>query len=183
MIVNDTGKARRTSIALAVILGILQLSIVPNVGILGGRANLALVLVAAVCLGGETSKAPLVGFFSGLFYDLAGSGPIGLMALLLTFTGFALAAAGRSRVADDPTASIVLFVPVALVVEVVYAIVLLVFGQAQSFVEVVFMRALPGAVLDCLALGITSVVLARVGGGSGGFGGKHSGGGLSLKGL
>lgn len=70
MIVNDTGKARRVSIVLAVVLGILQLSIVPNVAILGGRANLALVFVAAVCLGGETSKAPFVGFFAGLFYDL-----------------------------------------------------------------------------------------------------------------
>lgn len=36
MIVNDTGKARRVSIVLAVVLGILQLSIVPNVAILGG---------------------------------------------------------------------------------------------------------------------------------------------------
>lgn len=131
MIVNDTGKARRVSIVLAVVLGILQLSIVPNVAILGGRANLALVFVAAVCLGGETSKAPFVGFFAGLFYDLAGSGPIGLMTLLLTLTGFALSAAGRSRISDDPTASMVLFVPVALVVEALYAIVLLLFGQAS----------------------------------------------------
>lgn len=182
MIVNDTGKARRVSIVLAVVLGILQLSIVPNVAILGGRANLALVFVAAVCLGGETSKAPFVGFFAGLFYDLAGSGPIGLMALLLTLTGFALSAAGRSRVSDDPTASMVLFVPVALVVEALYAIVLLLFGQAESFVEVVFMRALPGAVFDCIALCLVALVLSRTSGGSGGFGGKHSSG-LSLKGL
>jgi len=131
MIVNDTGKARRVSIVLAVVLGILQLSIVPNVAILGGRANLALVFVATVCLGGETSKAPFVGFFAGLFYDLAGSGPIGLMTLLLTLTGFALSAAGRSRVSDDPTASMVLFVPVALVVEALYAIVLLLFRRGR----------------------------------------------------
>lgn len=183
MIVNDTGKARRTAIVLAVVLGILQLSIVPCVGILGGRANLALVFVAAACLGGETSWAPLLGFFSGLFYDLAGSGPIGLMALLLTLTGFALALAGRSRVADDPMASVVLFVPVAIVVEALYAIVLLVFGQAESFVDVVFMRALPGAVLDCLSLCVVAFALSRTVGSSGGFGGKHSGGGLSMKGL
>ena len=182
MIVNDTGRARRVSIALAVVLGILQLSIVPNIGIIGGRANLALVFVASVCLGGETSKAPVTGFFAGLFYDLAGSGPIGLMALLLTLTGFALSAAGRSRVSDDPTASVVLFAPVALAVEVLYAIVLLLFGQAESFVEVVFMRALPGAVLDCLSLCIVAIILARFSGGSSGFGGKHSSG-LSLKGL
>ena len=77
MIVNDTGKARRVSIVLAVVLGILQLSIVPQRGNPRGSRELALVFVAAVCLGGETSKAPFVGFFAGLFYDLAGSGPIG----------------------------------------------------------------------------------------------------------
>ena len=47
MIVNDTGKFRRVAIILAVVLCLLQLSIAPYVGILGGRANLALVLAVA----------------------------------------------------------------------------------------------------------------------------------------
>ena len=182
MIVNDSGRARRNAIVLAVVLGLLQLSIIPNVGILGGRANLCAVFVAVTCLGGDSSKAPLVGFLSGLFYDLAGSGPIGLMALLLTLAGFALSSSGRSRVADDPAASVAIFAPVSVVLEVVYAVVLLVFGQAGSFFEVVFMRALPGAVLDCLALAIVAFVLSRSGGTGSGLGGKHSSG-LSMKGL
>ena len=183
MLVNDTGKFRRVSIVLAVVLALLQLSIAPNVGILGGRANLALVLAACLCLGGDAAKGPAIGFACGLFYDLAGSGPIGLMALLLTLLGFALSAGGHSRVADDPTASVVLFVPAALIVEGVYAIVLLVFGQASSFVDVVLMRALPGAVLDCLCMVIVAFVLSRTAGSNGTFGGRHSGGGLSMKGL
>lgn len=183
MIVNDTGKFRRVAIILAVVLGLLQLSIAPNIGILGGRANLALVLVAALCLGGDASKAPVIGFASGLFYDLSGSGPIGLMALLLTLMGYALAIGGHSRISDDPTAGVVLFIPVALIVEVAYALVLLVFGQAGSFVDVVFMRALPGAVLDVLSMVVVAFFLGRAGGSSGGFGGRRSGSGLSMKGL
>ena len=58
MIVNDAAKGRRTSVVLAVVLGLLQLSVIPNVGILGGRANLALVFVACACLGGDARKAP-----------------------------------------------------------------------------------------------------------------------------
>lgn len=183
MIVNDTGKFRRVAIILAIVLCLLQLSIAPYVGILGGRANLALVLAVALTLGGEESKAPAIGFACGLFYDLAGSGPIGLMALLLTVMCYALAVGGHSRIADDPTAGVVLFVPAALIVEVGYALVLLVFGQASSFVDVVFLRALPGALLDCLSMAVVAFALSRTGGTGGTFGGHHSSGGLSMKGL
>ena len=51
-------------------LYLLQLSIAPYVGILGSRANLALVLAVALTLGGEV-KAPAIGFACGLFYDLS----------------------------------------------------------------------------------------------------------------
>ncbi len=147
--------------------------------------NLALVLVALACLGGPVSAAPAIGFASGLFYDMAGSGPIGLMALLLTLVAFALASAGRSRVVDDPSASVAIFVPIALGVSVLYAIVLLVCGQASSFVDVVFLRAIPGAVLDTVAFAVCAFVMGRFGAPATGFGsGKKRGGNrFSTKGL
>ncbi len=186
MIVNDTSKNKRSLVGLGIVLAILQLAIVPNVALVGGRCNLALVFVALACLGGPVASAPAIGFGAGLFYDLAGSGPIGLMALLLTLVGFALASSGRSRVADDPGASITIFVAVSVVVGLVYAIVLLVFGQAPSFVDVVFLRALPGCILDVVAFAICSFLLARFGSTPSGFGaGKGSRGGsrFSTKGL
>lgn len=182
MIVNDAAKGRRTSVVLAVVLGLLQLSVIPNVGILGGRANLALVFVACACLGGDARKAPAIGFAAGLFYDLAGSGPIGLMALLLTLVGYVFAASGRSRVADDFGGSLVMFAPLASVVGVVYALVLLVLGISPSFVDAVLLRAIPGAVLDCVALSIVAAVLSRTSANSGGLGGgAHGRGGYTLR--
>ena len=170
MIVNDSSKNRSTLIVLAVVLAVLQLGVVPNVALLGGRANLSLVLVAVACLGGSTATAPAIGFACGLFYDLAGSGPIGLMALLLTLTGFALASAGRSRVADDFGASLAIFFPLSFVVGVIYACVLLIFGQSSSVVDALFFRALPGAVLDSVSFAIVAFVLSRSAGPS--MGGK-----------
>ena len=186
MIVNDSGKNKRLAIILAVVLAILQIGFVPNVALLGGRANLALVLVACVCLGGSVKMAPVVGFASGAFYDLAGSGPIGLMALILTIVGFGLAAMGRSRVADDLVASITLFIPVTLLVNVVYGIVILIVGQSSSLVDALFLRALPGSVLDVLAFLIVAVILSRSSAPASGFGkGKSSrrGARFSTKGL
>ncbi len=185
MIVNDTSKNKRSVIILGIVLAVLQLAIVPNVALVGGRCNLALVFVALACLGGAPAAAPALGFGAGLFYDLAGSGPIGLMALLLTLVGFALASAGRSRPGDDAAASITIFVPVSLAVGLVYAIVLLLLGQASSFVDVVFLRALSGCVLDVVAFAICAFVLARFDSSPSGFGGKGSRGGsrFSTKGL
>ncbi len=180
MIVNDSSKNRSTLIVLAVVLAVLQLGVVPNVALVNGRANLSLVLVAVACLGGSTASAPAIGFACGLFYDLAGSGPIGLMALLLTLVGFALASAGRSRVADDFGASIAIFIPLSLAVGILYACVLLICGQSSSIVDALFFRALPGAVLDCIAFSIVSFVLSR---GSGSSMGGKGGSRFSTKGL
>ena len=187
MIVNDQASSRRISAVLAVVLAVLQLALVPNVGILGGRANLALVLAACACLGGEVRSAPVIGCLSGLFYDMTGTGPIGLMALLLTLLAWAYAATGRTRVADDVPAALAIFAPSAVGVGVVYALILLATGQASSFVDVVFLRAVPGAALDCLAFWIVGTLLSRMpGASSSGLslgGGKKRSGHYDMKGL
>ena len=104
------------------------------------------------------------------------------MALLLTLVGYVFAASGRSRVADDFGGSLVTFAPVAAVVGVVYALVLLVLGISPSLVDAVFLRAVPGAVLDCVALFIVAAVLSRTSANSGGLGGgAHGRGGYMLR--
>ena len=183
MIVNDPSRSRRSSIILAVVLALAQLALVPYLGLLGGRANLALVLVGCATLGGDAQKAPAIGFAAGLFFDLSGSGPIGLMALLLTGCAYLMAAADRSRVADDLAGAATLFVPAALAVELAYAVVLLVTGASSSFVDAVFLRALPGATLDCVVFGLVGLVLSRAQGPASGVGGRSRGSHLSVKGL
>ena len=93
---------------------------------------------------------------------------------------------GRSRVADDLVASITLFIPVTLFVNVVYGIVILIFGQSSSLVDALFLRALPGSVLDVVAFLIIAVILSRSCAPTSGFGkgkGSHRGARFSMKGL
>lgn len=178
MIVRDASRNRRSALWLALVLLVLQLGFAPNIGILGGRANLALVFVGCTCLGGDARRAPVYGFVAGALYDLSGTGPLGLMALVLTLAGWALASLDRPSPADDLAGSLVLFVPLALGVALLCALVLLALGSS-TFVDLVFMRALPGAVLDCLCFVAASKLLERLGGGGSqglNLGGKGHGG-------
>lgn len=183
MLVNDPTKTRRETIIVGVTLALLQLALVPNVGIGQGRANLALVFVAYACFGGTSQKAPFYGFFAGLFYDLATTGPIGLMALLLTLVGWGLSLSGRSRINDDFGGSVAYFVPVTLAVNFVYGVLLMATGQVSSIVEAFVFRALPGVLLDVVAFAILAAILSRSGDKGSMFGGaKHSSkGSLTMK--
>lgn len=184
MLVNDAAKGRRTVVALAVACALCQLMVAPNIGILGGRANFALVFVGCATIATGSASAPALGFAAGLFYDLAGTGPVGLMALALTLAAFALSRMGSVGAADDPVGALGAFVPVDLAVAVLYALVLLASGQASSFVDVVLMRALPGALLDGLFFLAACALMGRSGRGSGGLGaGSRRGGHYSVKGL
>lgn len=176
MLVNDPAKDRRQTIILALILAIFQIALVPNIGLGQGRANLCLVFVACVCMGGDSQKAPYVGFFAGLFYDLATTGPIGLMALILTVVGWGLSLAGQTKISEDFGPAMAFFAPVACAVNLVYAIVLLAFGLTDGLIAAIVFHALPATLLDILSCALVGFILSKLSAPSSGFGsGRHSG--------
>ena len=67
MQVNDANRNRKVIAIVACVCALLQLAIVPNIGIANGRANLALVATACLALqiGGRTTV--IFGFLAGLF--------------------------------------------------------------------------------------------------------------------
>ena len=130
MQISDKNREARGIALTAIICAVLQLAIAPNVGLGNGRANLALVFAATV------------------FYDLSTTGPIGLMALLLSVCGFALGGEGRNRLSGEFASGILLFVVADLIVNVGYGLGLMLAGQGGGFVDAVFLRALPGALLS-----------------------------------
>ena len=134
MQISDKNREARGIALTAIICAVLQLAIAPNVGLGNGRAHLG--------------RAVVCGFFAGLFYDLSTTGPIGLMALLLSVCGFALGGEGRNRLSGEFASGILLFVVADLVVNVGYGLGLMLAGQGGGFVDAVFLRALPGALLS-----------------------------------
>ncbi|MEE8723626.1 MAG: rod shape-determining protein MreD [Atopobiaceae bacterium] len=177
MQVRDTNKDRRGIGTLAVVCAVLQLAIAPNIAIGNGRANIALVFAACVALSIGGRQGVLMGFLSGMFFDLSTTGPIGLMSLLLTVASFFMGIEERNRMSDDPLGSFTLFAGVSFVVTLLYHFAMLLVGQASSLFDVLVLRTLPTYLLTLLTFAIFEYFIVRR---SGPIRGKHGGGRYTL---
>ncbi len=174
MQVKDSNRNRRDFGVLALICLVLQLALAPNVGIGSGRANFALVFagITSLLVGGR--PAVLCGFVSGLVFDLSSTGPIGLMACLLTIGSFAVGIEARNRLADDFRRSMATFAPFAGIVSVLYHLTMLLVGDASSLVDVIIRRALPTVILTVLGFAPFAYVISHATGSTLSLGGKPS---------
>ena len=91
---NTAPQRHQIVFILAVVAAVLQVALAPQISILGGRFNFMLAFALAIALRGDGAQAVYAGFFSGLFYDLTATVPVGLMALLTMLASFALSSIG-----------------------------------------------------------------------------------------
>ncbi|MGI6229482.1 MAG: rod shape-determining protein MreD [Tractidigestivibacter sp.] len=150
MQIADKNKSRHDIIALAIICGVLQLALAPNIALGNGRANFALIFTCCIALLVGGKPAVLSGFFAGLFFDLSTTGPVGLMAGILSVVGYFMGSEGRNRIVGDAGASVLEVSVYTLIVSVVYHLFMLVVGDASSLLDVLFLRSLPTAALTIL---------------------------------
>lgn len=180
--VNDTNRNKRSIGRLALLCFVLQLALAPNIGFGDGRANFALIFAAVVALGIGGRTGVLSGFLAGLVFDLSTTGPIGLMALLLTVSSFLMGREGRNRLSEDSAASFVTFGVHDLLVCLAYHLTMLLVGQAQSLSDVVFARTLPTFVLTLVFFIPFALYYVRPGGGGTPGLGRHSRTGRAARG-
>lgn len=151
MQVNDSGVSRRGMLVLGIVCLVLQLAIAPNLGLGNGRMNFALIyaVVFALSVGGR--RAVACGFVAGLVYDLSTTGPIGLMAMLLTIASLVLGVQDRNRMMDGLPSTLATFGVASLAVIFCYHLAMLLMGQASDLGDVLVMRTLPSFALTFLA--------------------------------
>ena len=183
MQVSDRNRESRSIAVLALVCAVLQLALAPNVGLGNGRANFALVFSACVALQTGGRRGVVAGFLAGLFFDLSTTGPIGLMAFCLTVTAFVLGLEGVGRGAGDLGSAMARFSVAAAAVSLVYHLAMLLTGATSSFVDAVFLRALPTTLLTVVAFVPFAYYLSRVRAASSGLGLSRRGSHLSGKGL
>ena len=111
MQVKDKRKSRRGVGVLALVCLVCHLALAPNIALGNGHANFALVFaeVVALSVGGPTGV--LCGFLGGLVYDLSSTGPIGLMAFLLTAAAYPLGMEVHDRIGEDPGFRVAVVLP------------------------------------------------------------------------
>ncbi len=178
MQVTNRNREARTTVVLAVLCFVLQLTLAPNVGLGNGRANFALVFTACFVLFSGGRAPAVAGFVAGLLFDLSSTGPIGLMAFCLTLVGFALGLGARERVVGDLATSVVYASASSLAVSVVYHVAMLLVGQSSSLIDALFLRALPTALLTIVAFLPFAYYFSRVRTHGMGLSGRHASGGL-----
>lgn len=151
MQVTDVNRNRRSILVLGLVCFVLQLALAPHIALGNGRANFALIFSAVIALSIGGGTGVLAGFLAGFVFDLSTTGPVGLMALLCTIGAFSLGLEARNRLADDPSGSVVAFSGCALAVSFFYHLAMLLVGQADGLVDLLFLRTIPTTILTIIA--------------------------------
>ena len=126
----------------------LQLLIAPNIAISSALPNFVAAYVIVLSVTRPQPASTVLAFLLGLLYNLVAGGPVGGMALLLVLVAF-LASRAFAALANDT-----LFMPIAilvvssLVVELLYAALLMLLGLDVALLDALAQRVLPCALYD-----------------------------------
>lgn len=163
MQLRETGRPMRSIIVLSVVAALLQVGLAPQLSVMGGTLNFMLALCCALALTSDVSSAVYIGFCCGLFFDLTSSGPIGLMALIMTVAGFGLATASRGVMGGLTPESLRLAGIVILLVNLAYGLCLFLMGVQGDLVWALFGHGISSTVLDILLAALFLLVLSGQG--------------------
>lgn len=159
----ERGTSRRRTLVLCVVFVLAHLVFAPHVRIAGATPGFLLVLTACLAFLDGARAGTLAGFVLGLVFDLTGSGPVGLSALLGAVAGFALGSARPSGLlAEGWRTPAGLFALCALAYNALYLVFLLVFGTSVDMGWALVGRIAAGSVVDALLGLVTFFVLNRV---------------------
>ena len=134
----------------ALIVFVLQIVLAPNIAVFSLVPNFFAAYALVVAIARPQSSAVVLGFVLGMIYDILGYGPMGSMALLLVIATFCITQVFAVLDADSFSIAFVLLLVFLLVVELAYALILLLFGMVDSLGAAIIYRALPGALYNCV---------------------------------
>jgi rod shape-determining protein MreD len=148
---KDANRSRYGNIALAALCFVLQLALAPNLSLGSGRLNFAVIFAFCISLLVGGRRGVVYSFFAGLVFDLSTTGPVGLMALLLTVTSYVLGLEERNRFSDGSAACLSSFAISSFAVIFLYHLAMLGMGRDESLFDALLMRTLPSYALTFVA--------------------------------
>jgi rod shape-determining protein MreD len=137
---------------LLLIAVVLQLSAVSQIGIVGGHADLVVLVVAAVAFYAGSVSGCATGFAAGFLLDLATGATMGASSLVLTAVGYGV---GRFREVRDPSHGL-LPIPVAAAATAGWVVAF----AAVSFMLDVGARVSPLVLRDMIVTVLLNALLA-----------------------
>jgi rod shape-determining protein MreD len=139
---------------------IVQVTIVSEIGILGGSPDLVLVTLVAVALTQGSIFGAFCGFWAGLLIDTATLGTLGFTSLLLTLAGFWIGRYGETTGRDRAHAPL-LSVAVVTVLYAAGSLVMHFLLREPAPAQVVLFEELPGTIALNLLLTLPVFALVR----------------------
>ncbi|CAN5239814.1 hypothetical protein BH18ACT12_BH18ACT12_06330 [soil metagenome] len=128
---------------------VVQLSIIANVELLGGRANLLLVTLVTVALLRGAVFGAVAGFSAGLLADTGVFGTLGFTALLLTLAGYWVGRYGETTGRDRAHAPLLSIAVITVLYQVSALILRFILGQPAPAGHI-FTMLVPTVVLNLL---------------------------------
>ena len=138
---------------------VLQLSIMANIDILGGRPNLLLVTIVSVALLRGSVFGAIAGFSAGLLADTGVFGTLGFTALLLTLAGYWTGRYGETTGRDRAHAPVLSVAVITLLYQVAALVLHFLLGE-HAPAGLVFTTLVPTILLN-LILTFPVYALAR----------------------
>lgn len=132
----------------AVVAVLLQIVLAPHIGLFGVVPNILVAYVLVVAVVRPQSFGSIMPFLLGLFFDLFTGGPVGVMAFSLMV--FSVIAARVFDTINNDTIVMPLFVVAVgtLLVELSYAMFLLLFGYPAGLFDAIAYRVFPCFLYD-----------------------------------
>ena len=145
----------------SVVVLVLQVVLAPNIAIYSAMPNFVLAFVMVVAIARPGANAAPIAFVLGMLYNLVAGGPVGALAFLLVLVSLLATRAFSVLNNDTLFMPLVILVVSAFVVELLYALVMIVMGADIGFVGAFVYRALPCALYDCVVALIMYPLVTR----------------------
>ena len=140
---------------------LLQVLIAPHIAILSAMPNFMVAFSLAIAIARKEGVSPILPFAMGLLFDLLSGGPVGAMAFSLTAAS-ALGSWIYRRTGNDTLfMAIAVLAASVFVLELLYGLLILLFGFAAGFFEAFVYRMLPCFIYDFIVTLIAYLVVVR----------------------
>jgi len=141
---------------------ILQVAVAPHITIAKVVPNFVLLVVIAVALLQGSRMGTVVGFSAGLIFDLIGTGPIGVAALVFCFVGYISGSLHENMFAEGWRLPVTVAFFASLFAEGMYVLALRLIGENVSVLSALIEVVIPSSIYNGLLAVVSYSLLARI---------------------
>ncbi len=140
------------SFIIALFCLLLHLLLAQHIAVLDGHFNFLLIACIVISFRHNSASLTWIGLLLGFMYDCLSSTSFGAMMLCFSLLFYLLSRGDRQAFKESFSYAFVRACLAVIVLEFVYAILLLTLGLDTSFLSSIYMRIVPNILMNCLIM-------------------------------